>query len=616
MNGVEERTKIMMFIFNRVTFIYYELSNGYIVVRYFFSSKMTTPFFPGYDFRPTSVAGKQQRHKNQQLKMISGLMTTTQPDPSILDKQIEETKAKLAMIEQEQPHATRGTTFVPNFQPPDEQQSLVLRFYAYFQESVTESPDETYRVRYVRIYVYLEDDTIMIEEHKERNAGMNQGVLLRRMTVEHPNSVYGDNYTSKDFNIGLDEDICGVVYHIYDCDSFTRQYLNSQGIEVPPAESTPEDLYTLKRKLTDRPIRVSHYNADKTNLANFLKYDGQVLRFYAVWDDTQHLFGEKRKFVIIYFLVDGRIEIRQVLDPNSGRDPVARFLKKTLLKKPNQSAYYTDADLYIGQVVNAFGREFLIYDADDFTKRFLDDKYGVHDWTPITQKDPRYVDFIEIQPPPYNGWGDEQDSLGYVYSLHPKPPRKDQVKLLVNDGKILRFQAEFKNPNPIDSCRVFVVCYYQADDQVAVFEARKRNSGFDGGKFIQKGLYKNGLTGRYFKAQDFYVGAEIVINSYHFILTDADEFALNLMEADADEFPLSDLSSILTNCRGDKQLIEQLRKEFEAVDPDLTGYVPKEEATKKIVRILKLQLHEAITITRRFTDQKGFNYFQLFELLK
>jgi len=27
--------------------------------------------------------------------------------------------------------------------------------------------------------------------------------------------------------------------------------------------------------------------------------------------------------------------------------------------------------------------------------------------------------------PPYNGFGDENDSLGYVYRLVPKPPKKD-----------------------------------------------------------------------------------------------------------------------------------------------------------------------------------------------
>ena len=576
---------------------------------------MTTPFFPGFDFRNT--AGNQSRHKNQQLKVVSGLMLATTPDPSILDKQIEETRAKLAALEETQPQATQCRSFVPDFEPPAVQDAVVLRFYAYFQQSITESPDETYRVRYVRIYVYVEDDTIMIEEHKERNAGMNQGVLLRRMRISNPNAeVYGTNYKYQDFNVGEDEDICGVVYHIYDCDAFTRQFLQSNGVQVPEPEQTPDDLYTLKRKLTDRPIRVSHCNPDKTNLANFLKYDGKVLRFYAVWDDTARLFGEKRKFILIYFLVDGKIEIRQVVEQNSGRDPVARFLKKTLLKKPNSTEVYTDADLYIGQKVTAFGRDFLIYDADQFTKNFVDEKYGVHDWTPITQKDPRYVDFVEVQPPPYNGWGDETDSLGYCYSLHPQPPRKNIVKMLQNDGKILRFQAEFKDPNPIDSGRLFVVYFYQTDDNVAVFEAARRNSGFQGGKFIQKGLYKNGMTGKLFTAQDFYVGAEIVINAYHFTLTDADEYALNLMEADPDDFPQSDLAAIIEHVRNNKEAVEQLRKDFEAMDPELSGFIPTEDATKKIVRILKLQLHEAITVVRRFTEDKKFDYFQLMNILK
>lgn len=31
--------------------------------------------------------------------------------------------------------------------------------------------------------------------------------------------------------------------------------------------------------------------------------------------------------------------------------------------------------------------------------------------------------------PPYNGFGSEEDSLGSVFSLDPKPPRKDLNKM-------------------------------------------------------------------------------------------------------------------------------------------------------------------------------------------
>lgn len=34
--------------------------------------------------------------------------------------------------------------------------------------------------------------------------------------------------------------------------------------------------------------------------------------------------------------------------------------------------------------------------------------------------------------PPHNGIGDEEDSLGYIYRLIPKPPKKDFFKWVDN----------------------------------------------------------------------------------------------------------------------------------------------------------------------------------------
>lgn len=38
-----------------------------------------------------------------------------------------------------------------------------------------------------------------------------------------------------------------------------------------------------------------------------------------------------------------------------------------------------------------------------------------------------------VQVPPYNGFGDEEDSLGYVYKLLPDKPKKDFFKYVDND---------------------------------------------------------------------------------------------------------------------------------------------------------------------------------------
>ena len=51
----------------------------------------------------------------------------------------------------------------------------VLRFYAYFQESVHEQRQEQYRIRRCIILYYLEDDTVQVNEPRVENAGIPQG---------------------------------------------------------------------------------------------------------------------------------------------------------------------------------------------------------------------------------------------------------------------------------------------------------------------------------------------------------------------------------------------------------------------------------------------------------
>jgi len=48
--------------------------------------------------------------------------------------------------------------------------------------------------------------------------------------------------------------------------------------------------------------------------------------------------------------------------------------------------------------------------------------------------------------PPYNGYGFLEDSLQNCYSLFPKRPRKDVIKMLENDHKVLRYQVALVSP--------------------------------------------------------------------------------------------------------------------------------------------------------------------------
>lgn len=95
--------------------------------------------------------------------------------------------------------------------------------------------------------------------------------------------------------------------------------------------------------------------------------------------------------------------------------------------------------------------------------------YGKH-FSCASNEEPRVPDAPGIVIPPYNGFGDEEDSLGYVYKLEPKKPKRDFFKYVDNDGKVLRFTAKFITQVPEDVDRRFIISYYLADDTISIFE--------------------------------------------------------------------------------------------------------------------------------------------------
>ena len=105
----------------------------------------------------------------------------------------------------------------------------VLCFDAYFQESVVERASEQYRVRYVRIYFYLEDDTIQVIEPRSKNAGYNQGIIINRHRIPRPRPYDDTFYTIEDFNIQKEVELYGKRFKLTDCDPFTRKLLSPLG---------------------------------------------------------------------------------------------------------------------------------------------------------------------------------------------------------------------------------------------------------------------------------------------------------------------------------------------------------------------------------------------------
>jgi hypothetical protein len=51
------------------------------------------------------------------------------------------------------------------------------------------------------------------------------------------------------------------------------------------------------------------------DLKKFIQNDRKVLRFFCLWDDRDSLYGDRRPYVLHYFLADDTVEVRNTWDP-------------------------------------------------------------------------------------------------------------------------------------------------------------------------------------------------------------------------------------------------------------------------------------------------------------
>merc|ERR1711937_656044 len=293
---------------------------------------------------------------------------------------------------------------------------------------------------------------------------------------------------------------------------------------------------------------------------------------------------------------------------NSGRDPFPKLLNRQKLPiewdKPGRKEFYTAADMTLGGTVTVFGRDLLVCDCDDFTKQFMEENFN-HSY------EGRTISLEEERPepprreiPPYTGYGSEEDSLGSFYSLVPKPPHQNWAKYFENDKKILRFVAQLDTNAPEDRERLFIISYYLADDTIGVYEPPARNSGFMGGKFMERCRVKSPGTDQFYKPTDMFVGAVMEFRKHRFVLIEADEYTLNYMENK--KFPSSDVTAIVEKMKDKfREQSVLIRKTFRNIDKDHSGALDMNEF-KQVLKKFNFDLtdQEVISVMRKF-DPNG-----------
>ncbi|XP_053564897.1 EF-hand domain-containing protein 1 isoform X2 [Bombina bombina] len=522
------------------------------------------PFLPGNTYRDPT---KSAYHRSQTLMYRNGYSRPLLPTVGIgrepitynqlSQADLDELANKLPTLTYGQSKQAPQSDFVPAHVAFDKK---VLRFDAFFQEVVPMSPEEYYRVRRVFVYYYLEDDSMSVVEPPVENSGIPQGTFVKRQ--RHPKNDVGDHYHWKDLNLGVNITLYGRTFRIVNCNKFTQEFLESEGIELNTPEHIPTDPFTLRRVQPDRTYTTP---SDFDKLKQFLTMDRKVLRFFALWDDSQSMFGETRRVIIHYYLMDDTVEIREVHERNDGRDPFPVLMKRQHLPKSMKDLkdtfpgcileisdqevtnWYSPRDFAVGKTITILGRKFLIYDCDAYTQDYYRDNLGTTDFHPVDVKK-KIEEEAAQELPPYNGFGLLEDSIQNCLMLVPKPPKKDVIKMLENDHKVLRYAAVLDSMKVEDNGRRFIISYYLADDMISIFEKPVKNSGIIGGKFLEKSkVPKPGSSidnPCYYGPADITIGSVLEVFRHRFIIMDADEYVLHYVINHSDEFPSELLESL------------------------------------------------------------------------
>lgn len=547
---------------------------------------------------------------------------------------------------------------LPNYVKTDKQ---VLRFYGYFSEDRVwddKAPLGTLTVeskicRNLTIYYYITDNTIEMVEQKLVNSGMKGGCFFRRDLLVGDTGIL---LKATDFEIGGFVRALGRVIFIVDADVFTRTYFSQEyGIELRPPSSRPQALRedlgaqfatglvtTLSSPKQSHGICSTNFVDNKRSVLRakqFLNFDGRVLRFTAV--ETSSLEQDlnqkgQLKFVrgkdkpkhyaLVYYLTDNTVETRLLRSTKKDVDDTTTTMKRCELPKNWRDSsnkfyepqYYTPEDMICGNIVDCFGRHFLLVSCDDRSKKVSHELGIEQKEVVIAPADPDIVKhaipklgdlFLPI--------GTEEDTLRNVF-LAPKP-KKDIEKQISNRGKMLKARMKMVTLDPIQKTREFLLTYFLEDDTVQIFEGQRFNSGLVTGMFLKRGKYNNclppeGNAPRLFFPTDVFLGNVIETIGFKFQITEMDSLSSLFCEDKPEEFPLFDFYRVaqsvvhIIRC-----LPEDLRVTFtNRVDKDGVGWVPKKTiiaALEQLGVTQSLNDQEIQTLLRRVSEDEQDKYY-------
>lgn len=90
-----------------------------------------------------------------------------------------------------------------------------------------------------------------------------------------------------------------------------------------------------------------------------------------------------------------------------------------------------------------------------------------------------------------------------------------------------------------------MLSFFCGDDTIQVYEKCDKNSGWIGGKFLERKTHKNVATGQNYKEKDFLIGKTVYLGGWRFQLLTSDEYTEKYMMDNEEVFPESSLQQVI-----------------------------------------------------------------------
>ncbi len=231
-----------------------------------------------------------------------------------------------------------------------------------------------------------------------------------------------------------------------------------------------------------------------------------MLRYFCYLQEAVHEGGDPdlaavrvRRFTVCYFTASEAFTVEEPRELNSGI-PQGTFLKKQRVPKPTwaskqqqqqqqqqqqgqqqqgQQQYWGPEDVEVGRALSFFGRDFVVLDADAFTRAWHQRVLGRPLGEPLTLPDDGYRGKRQLVERPGRRQQQQQQQL-HVAPTAAKPgasgggssssSSKKPLPYPKRDTKVLRFWGAYEDKRGIGGRHRITVYYYTEDDTMEIKE--------------------------------------------------------------------------------------------------------------------------------------------------